>query len=46
MNMEQRAALLAEIRRLEGLLGYAESHGDLEELERLRKRLSSLVEQV
>ena len=46
MNMEQRAAMLAEIHRLEGLIAYAETHGDLEELQRLKERLSSLIEQV
>ena len=46
MNMEQRAAMLAEILRLEGLIAYAETHGDLEELQCLKERLSSLIEQV
>ena len=46
MNMEQRAAMLAEIHRLEGLIAYAEAHGDFEELQRLKERLSSLIEQV
>ena len=36
MNMEQRARLMAEIQKLEGLLAYAKAHGDHEEEERIR----------
>ena len=46
MNMEQRAAMLAEIHRLEGLIAYAEAHGDFEESRRLKEILASLVEQI
>ncbi len=46
MNMEQRPALLAEIHRLEGLVSYAESHCDQEEMERLKERLNSLIAQI
>ena len=46
MAMPQQDDYIEQIRRLEGLMAYAESHGDWEELERLRERLRRLVEKV
>lgn len=44
MNMEQRNRQLEQIRRLEGLLAYAIKHNEVEEIERLRTALDSLIE--
>lgn len=46
MAMPQQNDYIEQIHRLEGLKAYAETHGDLEELQRLKERLSSLIEQV
>ena len=46
MAMPQQDNYIEQIHRLEGLMAYAESHGDWEELERLRERLRRLVEKV
>ena len=37
MAMPQQDNYIEQIRRLEGLMSYAEAHGDWEELERLYK---------
>lgn len=44
MNLEQRTALLDRIHKLEGLLAYANAHGDNAEAERIRAELMKLVE--
>lgn len=44
MALPQRDKLIEEIRRIEGLLSYAEANGMLEEVERLRRKLSRLLE--
>lgn len=41
--MPQRDDYIEQIRRLEGLMAYAEAHGDLEELERIKERLRRLI---
>lgn len=46
MAMPQQDDYIDQIHRLEGLMAYAEAHGDWEELERLKKRLRKLVEKV
>ena len=46
MAMPQQDNYIELIHRLEGLMAYAEAHGDREELERLKKRLRRLVEKV
>lgn len=46
MNMEQRANLMSEIQKLEGLLAYAVQHGEMEEAERLRAKLVRLVDSI
>jgi hypothetical protein len=46
MAMPQQDNYIKQIRRLEGLMAYAEAHGDWEELERLKERLRRLVEKV
>lgn len=46
MAMPQQDNYIEQIHRLEGLMAYAEAHGDWEELERLKVRLRRLVEKV
>ena len=46
MALPQRDNYIEAIHRLEGLIAYAEAHGDWEELERLRECLRRLVEKV
>lgn len=46
MAMPQQDNYIELIHRLEGLMAYAEAHGDLEELERLKERLRRLIEKV
>ena len=46
MAMPQQDNYIEQIHRLEGLIAYAEAHGDWDELERLKERLRSLVEKV
>ena len=46
MNMEQRAAVYEEIKRLEGLMAYAEEHKNWDELERLKEQLKKLIEKM
>ena len=46
MALPQRDNYIDAIHRLEGLIAYAEAHGDWDELERLKERLRRLVEKV
>ena len=46
MAMPQRDNYIEQIRRLEGLIAYAEQQQDWEELERLKKQLSKLMEKM
>ncbi len=46
MAMPQRDNYIEQIRRLEGLIAYAEQQQDWEELERLKEQLSKLMEEV
>ena len=46
MAMPQRDNYIEQIRRLEGLIAYAEEHQDWEELERLREQLRKLMEKM
>ena len=46
MAMPQRDDYIEQIRRLEGLIAYAEEQQDWEELERLKEQLRRLVEGV
>ena len=46
MALPQRDNYIEAIRRLEGLIAYAEAHGEWEELERLKERLRKLLERV
>ena len=46
MALPQRDNYIDAIRRLEGLIAYAEAHGDWDELERLKERLRRLLEMV
>ena len=44
MNLEQRAKRMEDIRKAEGLLAYAVSHGDEAEAGRLRAELARMLE--
>ena len=44
MNLEQRAKRMEDIRKVEGLLAYAVSHGDEAEADRLRAELARMLE--
>ena len=46
MALPQRDNYIEQIHRLEGLIAYAEAHGDWDELERLKEGLRRLVERV
>ncbi len=46
MAMPQQDNYIEQIRRLEGLMVYAEAHEDWDELERLKERLKKLLEQM
>ena len=46
MALPQRDNYIEVIHRLEGLIAYAEAHGDWDELERLKERLRRLLERV
>jgi len=46
MAMPQQDDYIEQIHRLEGLMAYAKSHGDLEELERIKERLRRLLEKM
>ncbi len=46
MAMQQRDNYIEQIRRLEGLIAYAEEQQDWEELERLKEQLRKLMEKM
>ena len=46
MAMPQRDNYIEQIRRLEGLIAYAEEQQEWEELERLKKQLRKLMERM
>jgi hypothetical protein len=46
MAMPQRDNYIEQIRRLEGLIAYAEEQQDWEELERLKEQLRKLMEKM
>ena len=46
MAMPQRDNYIEQIRRLEGLIAYAEEQKDWEELERLKEQLRQLTERI
>lgn len=46
MAMPQRDNYIEQIRRLEGLISYAEEQQDWEELERLKEQLRKLMEKM
>ena len=46
MAMPQRDNYIEQIRRLEGLIAYAEQQQDWEELERLKEQLRKLMERM
>ncbi len=46
MALPQRDNYVEQIHRLEGLMAYAEAHGDWEELEWLKERLRRLIEKM
>ena len=46
MAMQQRDKLIEEIRRIEGLMSYAEAHEELEQLEELKARLKAVIDRL
>ena len=46
MALPQRDNHIEAIHRIEGLMAYAEAHGDWDELERLKERLKKLLEKM
>lgn len=46
MALPQRDVVLDEIRRIEGLMAYAEAHGMTDTLERLKAELKALLEKL
>lgn len=46
MALPQRDNYIGAIHRLEGLIAYAEAHGEWEEMERLKEGLRKLLERV
>ena len=46
MAMQQRDKLIEEIRRIEGLMAYAEAHEESEQLEELKARLKSVIDRL
>lgn len=46
MALPQRDNCIEQIYRLEGLIAYAEAHGDWKDLEQLKERLRRLLERV
>ena len=46
MAMPQQDDYIEQIHRLEGLMEYAETHQDWEELERLKERLKKLLDKM
>jgi hypothetical protein len=46
MAMQQRDKLIEEIRRIEGLMAYAEAHEEWEQLEELKARLDRVIRKI
>ena len=46
MAMQQRDKLIEEIRRIEGLMAYAEAHEESEQLEELKARLKAVIDRL
>ena len=46
MAMPQRDDNIEQIRRLEGLIAYAEAHGEWDSLEELKAKLKALLDQM
>jgi hypothetical protein len=46
MAMQQRDKLIEEIRRIEGLMVYAEAHEEWEQLEELKARLDRVIRKI
>lgn len=46
MAMQQRDKLIEEIRRIEGLMAYAEAHEEWEQLEELKARLDQVTRKI
>ena len=46
MAMQQRDKSIEEIRRIEGLMAYAEAHGEREQLEELKARLDRVIRKI
>lgn len=46
MAMPQRDNYIEEIRRIEGLMAYAEAHADWDTLEKLKERLKVVIDKM
>ena len=46
MAMPQRDNDIEEIRRIEGLMAYAEAHEDWDALEKLKERLKAVIDKM
>ena len=46
MAMQQRDKLIEEIRRIEGLMAYAEAHEEWAQLEELKARLDRVIKRI
>ena len=46
MALPQRDKYIEELKRIEGLMAYAEAHGDREQLEELKARLDRVIRKI
>ena len=46
MAMQQRDKLIEEIRRIEGLMAYAEAHEEWEQIDALKARLKAVIDRL
>ena len=46
MALPQRDGLIDEIHQMEGVIAYAEAHGEWERLEELKAKLKALLDQM
>ena len=46
MAMQQRDKLIEEIRRIEGLMAYAEAYEEWEQLDELKARLKAVIDRL
>ena len=46
MALQQRDKYIAELKRIEGLMAYAEAHGEWEQLEDLKELLDRVIRRI